>query len=149
MDDSTKAPAERSAADAEPVGIDVDSGPLVLTDEIARRMRSATGLDPESAELPHTIAAPLTAPVQDALIGDPRLAIDLSRTMHTEQRIESARALEVGATYTATATVESVRAAAGGRLIAFVTIVRDEAGEVVQTLRTTLMSAPAEGSGAA
>lgn len=132
------------ASGAELVGLSVAAGDLEITEQMARDMAAATGVDPDSGELPHTIAAPLTAGVQDALIGDPRLAIDLSRTMHTEQKIEVAAPLQVGGTYSATATVDTVRDAAGGRIIAFSTEVRDRAGEIVQTLRTSLLTAQPE-----
>lgn len=124
-----------------PVGISVDSGRLELTPVMVREFAAVTHSDDGGEQVPHTIAAPLTAGVQDTLIGDERLGIDLARTMHTEQRIESSHPLEVGTTYTASATVESIRKAAGGRLITFVTEVRDPGGTTVQTLRTTLLSA--------
>lgn len=133
-----------TAGRSEPVGISVDSGPLELTPVMVREFSAVTHSDDGEEQVPHTIAAPLTAEVQDALIGDERLGIDLARTMHTEQRIEVSHPLEVGTTYTATATVESIRKAAGGRLITFVTEVRDPGGTIVQTLRTTLLSALAE-----
>lgn len=131
------------------VGLAARSEPLELTPVMVREFSDVTHtpLDDAGQAVPHTIAAPLTSPVQQALIDDERLEIDLSRTMHTEQRIEVSQPLEVGATYTATATVEAVRKAAGGRLITIATEVFDSGGEVVQTLRTTLLSALPESDG--
>lgn len=123
------------------VGISVDSGPLELTPVMVREFSAVTRTDDGGEQVPHTIAAPLTSGVQEKLIGDERLGIDLARTMHTEQHIEVSHPLEVGEIYTATATVESIRKAAGGRLITFAIDVRDAGGTTVQTLRTTLLSA--------
>ncbi|HJE90112.1 MAG TPA: MaoC family dehydratase N-terminal domain-containing protein [Dietzia timorensis] len=139
MDDQNNAAGESGL-----VGISFDSGPLELTPVMVREFAAVTHSDDGGEQVPHTIAAPLTSGVQEKLIGDERLGIDLARTMHTEQRIEVSHPLEVGTTYTATATVESIRKAAGGRLITFVTDVRDPGGSTVQTLRTTLLSALAE-----
>lgn len=125
------------------VGLAAHSEPLELTPVMVREFSAVTHTptDDAGAPVPHTIAAPLTSSVQQALIDDDRLGIDLARTMHTEQRIEVTRPLEVGATYTATATVEAIRKAAGGRLITIVSEVLGSDGAVVQTLRTTLLSA--------
>ena len=139
MDDQNNAAGESGL-----VGISFDSGPLELTPVMVREFAAVTHSDDGGEQVPHTIAAPLTSGVQEKLIGDERLGVDLARTMHTEQRIEVSHPLEVGTTYTATATVESIRKAAGGRLITFVTDVRDPGGSTVQTLRTTLLSALAE-----
>ena len=139
MDDQNNAAGESGL-----VGISFDSGPLELTPVMVREFAAVTHSDDGGEQVPHTIAAPLTSGVQEKLIGDERLGIDLARTMHTEQRIEVSHPLEVGTTYTATATVESIRKAAGGRLITFFTDVRDPGGSTVQTLRTTLLSALAE-----
>lgn len=143
---------EKNPDHAQLVGLTYESGPLELTPVMVRELAAVTGMDDAGGQVPHTVAAPLTAKVQDALIGDERLGIDLARTMHTEQRIEVAHPLEAGTTYTATATVETVRKAAGGRLITFAIDVRDAGGTRIQTLRTTLLSAlpeseDAEGEG--
>lgn len=116
--------------------------PVTVTDGIAADFAAAVGAAaPDGgAGLPVTLAAALTAPVQRAVMTHPTLRIDLARTLHTAQASRHHRPIVVGDRLTAVATVTSVRAARGGRMISFDTVLTDADGLPVQTLTTTLLT---------
>lgn len=116
--------------------------PVTVTDAVVERFAAAVSAPP--GQVPVTLAAALTAPVQRAVMEHPALRIDLSRTLHTVQSSEHHRPIRVGDVLTATATVTGVRSARGGRMIGFDTVLRDEAGEAVQTLSSGLLTAEVE-----
>ena len=81
-------------------------------------------------------------------LDDDRLAVDLARTMHTEQSVTVHAPLAADTDYQAEARIESVRSTAAGRMIAFRTTLRGPDDAVVQELTTTLLTAaPAEQEG--
>lgn len=125
---------------AEPVV--VVGEPVEVTDEVVSRFADAVGTP--AGQVPPTLAAALTAPVQRAVMDHPTLRIDLSRTLHTAQSSQHHRPIRVGDVLTATATVTGVRSARGGRMIGFDTVLRDAAGETVQTLTSGLLTAEVE-----
>ncbi len=131
--------AENLDAPARAETIVVNGGPVIVTPELVARFADAVGAP--SGEVPATLAAALTSDVQQSVMAHPDLRIDLSRTLHTAQSAALHRPIVVGDILTATATVTGVRSARGGRMIGFDTILRDEAGEVVQTLSTSLLTA--------
>ena len=112
--------------------------PVTVTDEVVARFADAVSAP--TGQIPVTLAAALTAPVQRAVMEHPALHIDLSRTLHTAQSSEHHRPIRVGDVLTATATVTGVRSARGGRMIGFDTVLRDAAGEPVQTLTSALLT---------
>jgi acyl dehydratase len=75
----------------------------------------------------------------DHVVSDPRLGIDLSRVLHAEQEYRWSRAVVVGETLTASATIEGVRDRGGMRFLNLRTEVVDEAGELVASGRSTLI----------
>ena len=112
--------------------------PVTVTDEVVAHFADAVSAP--TGQIPVTLAAALTAPVQRAVMEHPALRIDLSRTLHTAQSSEHHRPIRVGDVLTATATVTGVRSARGGRMIGFDTVLRDAAGEPVQTLTSALLT---------
>ena len=123
-------------------GTEVTGEPVEVTADLVERFAGAVGAAP--GEVPVTLAATLTSGVQRAVMALPELGIDLAKTLHTAQASEHARPLRVGDVLTATATVTGVRPTRGGRTIAFDTVLRDAAGETVQTRHTTLLTAGVE-----
>lgn len=139
-------------APEECVGLSYAAGPLRLSAAEIAEFAVATGAAPERfdgvPQVPHTVAASLTAPVQQQLLDDDRLAVDLARTMHTEQSVTVHAPLAADTDYQAEARIESVRSTAAGRMIAFRTTLRGPDDAVVQELTTTLLTAaPAEQEG--
>ena len=120
----------------------VVADPVTVTDAVVTRFAEAVGAP--AGQVPATLAAALTAPVQRAVMEHPALRIDLARTLHTAQSSEHHRPIRVGDVLTATATVTGVRSARGGRMIGFDTVLRDADGEPVQTLTSALLTAEVE-----
>lgn len=120
----------------------VTGDPVTVTGEVVARFAEAVGAP--DGQIPVTLAAALTAPVQRAVMEHPALRIDLSRTLHTAQSSEHHRPIRVGDVLTATATVTGVRSARGGRMIGFDTVLRDAGGQSVQTLSSGLLTAEVE-----
>ena len=121
----------------------VVADPVTVTTEVVARFAEAVGAP--AGQIPATLAAALTAPVQRAVMEHPALRIDLSRTLHTAQSSEHHRPIRVGDVLTATATVTGVRSARGGRMIGFDTVLRDADGRAVQSLSSALLTAEVEG----
>ncbi|KAA0919033.1 MaoC family dehydratase [Dietzia sp. ANT_WB102] len=131
----TSAPVSTDNAD----DLVVVGDPVTVTDEVVARFAEAVGAP--AGQVPVTLAASLTAPVQRAVMEHSALRIDLARTLHTAQSSEHHRPIRVGDVLTATATVTGVRSARGGRMIGFDTVLRDAAGDPVQTLSSALLTA--------
>jgi acyl dehydratase len=90
--------------------------------------------------VPPTFAtAPEIAAGLANVIADPELELDLSSVLHGEQEYEWTRALRVGETVSAEATIESVRGRGSMRFLTLSTLLRDEAGETVVVGRSTLI----------
>jgi MaoC dehydratase-like protein len=75
----------------------------------------------------------------DNVISDPRLGIDLTRVLHSEQEYRWSRPVVVGETLIGSATIESLRDKGGMRFLTLRTEVRDELGEIVASGRCTLL----------
>lgn len=120
----------------------VTGDPVTVTTDVVARFAEAIGAP--AGQVPATLAAALTAPVQRAVMEHPALRIDLSRTLHTAQSSEHHRPIAVGDVLTATATVTGVRSARGGRMIGFDTVLRDATGAAVQSLSSALLTAEVE-----
>jgi hypothetical protein len=88
---------------------------------------------------PTIVTVPEIAAGLDHVVSDPRLGIDLSRVLHGEQEYRWSRPVVAGETLTASATIESVRHKGGMRFVVLSTDVRDEAGELVASGRSTLI----------
>lgn len=128
--------------DADLVRVSVES--LHLRAEDIARFAAATGVSATEPQVPHTLAAKLTEPVQEALLRDSRLGITLARTIHTEQQITVHAPLRAGETYRAEAAITVVRNTPAGRILGFSTTVWDRTHRCVQQLHTTLLTSPAE-----
>ena len=140
--DSTDSTDSTGGADATDELVVVTGDPVTVTDEVVARF--ARAVDAPDGQVPVTLAAALTAPVQRAVMEHPALRIDLARTLHTAQSSEHHRPIRVGDVLTATATVTGVRSARGGRMIGFDTVLRDADGRPVQTLSSGLLTAEVE-----
>lgn len=140
MDSTTAGPPTEPKPDVEQVVVTGD--PVTVTAGLAADFAAAVGAaDPATGSgVPVTLAAALTAPVQQAVMTHPALRIDLARTLHTAQSSRHHRPIVVGDRLTAIATVTSVRPARGGRMISFDTVLTDAGGAAVQTLSTTLLT---------
>jgi hypothetical protein len=88
---------------------------------------------------PTIVTAPEIEAGLDHVVSDPRLGIELSRVLHGEQEYRWSRAVVVGETLTASATIEGVRERGGMRFLTLRTEVVDEAGELVASGRSTLI----------
>ena len=88
---------------------------------------------------PTIVTVPEIAAGLDHVVSDPRLGIELSRVLHGEQEYRWSRPVVVGETLTASATIESVRDKGGMRFVVLGTEVRDEAGALVASGRSTLI----------
>jgi N-terminal half of MaoC dehydratase len=88
---------------------------------------------------PTIVTVPEIAAGLDHVVSDPRLGIDLSRVLHAEQEYRWSRPVVAGETLTASATIESVRDKGGRRFVVLGTEVRDEAGDLVASGRSTLI----------
>lgn len=73
------------------------------------------------------------------VVSDPELGIDLSRVLHGEQAYEWTRPLTLGETLTAEAVIESFRRKGAMGFLTLRTELRDEAGELVASGRSTLI----------
>jgi hypothetical protein len=73
------------------------------------------------------------------VVSDPELGVDLSRVLHGEQAYEWARPLAVGETLTAEAVIENVRRKGAMGFLTIRTELRDEAGQLVASGRSTLI----------
>jgi acyl dehydratase len=91
------------------------------------------------------LVAPPTFPIVvqqrtwDQLIGDPEAGIDLSRTLHGEQRFRASRPIVAGDELVATLTVASVRAIGGNAMVTAETVITDADGSHVVTATSVLM----------
>ena len=114
-----------------PVRFEVDGSRVrAFADAVGQR---GAGVPPTIVTVPE-IAAGL-----DHVVSDPRLGIELSRVLHGEQEYRWSRPVVVGETLTASATIESVRDKGGMRFVVLGTEVRDEAGALVASGRSTLI----------
>lgn len=89
---------------------------------------------------PVTFGIVVTLPAGDRVVADPELGLDYSRVVHGEQRFESSRPVYAGDSLHATATVESIRAAAGNDMITCRTDVADDTGAHVFSAWTMLVA---------
>ena len=98
------------------------------------------------------VVAPLTFAIivafrgLDAIVTDPALGLDYSRVVHGEQRFRYTRPVRAGDRLTATATIESVKSAAGNDVLGVRCELATEAGESVGTAWSTLVSRAPEGA---
>jgi hypothetical protein len=73
------------------------------------------------------------------VVSDPELGVDLARVLHGEQEYGWARPFVIGETLTAASTIESIRGKGGMQFLTLRTELRDEAGDVVVSGRSTLI----------
>ena len=88
---------------------------------------------------PPTFAAVLAADAWGALFADPELGLQLSRTIHTDQRFAWRRPLRAGDEVTATLTIDKVRRRGDTAFITVSVTLATTAGETVCTATSTLL----------
>jgi hypothetical protein len=98
--------------------------------------RQAVG-QPEG--VPPTFATVAEFTVFPEVIGDPRLALDLSRVVHGSQEYVYARPFVEGETLNVRARIDSIRERAGAGFLTIVTEMRDTDGTVVCTARSVMV----------
>jgi acyl dehydratase len=114
--------------------------PLVFEIEEQRARAFAAAVAHTGEGVPPTFAtAPEIAAGLANVIADPELSLDLSSLLHGEQEYVWTRALRVGETVSAEATIESIRGRGSMRFLTLRTLLRDEEGETVVVGRSTLI----------
>ncbi|HLA92962.1 MAG TPA: MaoC family dehydratase N-terminal domain-containing protein [Actinomycetota bacterium] len=114
--------------------------PVVFEIKEERARAFAAAVAHKGAGVPPTLAtAPEIAAGLANVIGDPELGLQLSSVLHGEQEYVWTRALLVGETVSAEATIESIRGRASMLFLTLRTLLRDEAGETVVVGRSTLI----------
>lgn len=88
---------------------------------------------------PPTFAAVLAARAWSALFEDAELHLELSRTIHTEQRFTWVRPLCAGDEVTATLTIDKVRFRANTAFLTLSVVLRTRAGDELCTAESTLL----------
>lgn len=88
---------------------------------------------------PPTFAAVLAARAWEGLFGDPDLDLQLSRTIHADQRFAWTRPLRAGDDITATLRIDKLRARANTAFITVSVALNTTAGEPVVTATSTLL----------
>lgn len=73
------------------------------------------------------------------VVTDPELGVDLARVLHGEQEYVWARPIVAGEILTAESTIESIRGKSGMEFLTLGTELRDEAGDLVVSGRSTLI----------
>ena len=89
---------------------------------------------------PPTFAIILSMRAGAQVIGDPALGLDYSKVVHGEQSFTYTRPIQAGDVLQVTASVESIRAAAGNDLITTRGDVTTADGEIVVTAFATLVA---------
>ncbi len=93
----------------------------------------------DEALAPPTFAVVLASAAWDAMFADPALELQLSRTVHTDQRFSWERPLRVGDVVTAALTIEKVRARGATAFLTVAVRLVDAAGAPVCTATSTLL----------
>ncbi|MFP5416982.1 MAG: MaoC family dehydratase N-terminal domain-containing protein [Actinomycetes bacterium] len=88
---------------------------------------------------PPTFAAVLAAAAWGNLFEDPELDMELSRTIHADQRFEWTRQLRAGDEVTATLTVDKVRSRGTTAFVTVTVALATTAGDSVCTATSTLL----------
>jgi acyl dehydratase len=101
------------------------------------RFRAAVGSN--GASVPATFATVAEFSSFPAIVGDPELALDFSRVVHSEQEYAFKRALRVGETLRVRSRIAQARARAGQAFLTIETELVDGDGEVVGTSRATML----------
>jgi len=110
--------------------------------------------DPEAAKAlghsdviaPPTFVFSITFRAAQQVIEDPQLGLDYSRVVHGDQKFAYARPVRAGDRLTVTSHIEGVKSLAGNDILDVRGEVHDEAGELVVTAWTKLVSRAAEGA---
>lgn len=88
---------------------------------------------------PPTFAAVLASDAWGALFADPELDLQLSRTIHTDQRFAWSRPLRAGDDVTAALTIDKVRARGTAAFITVSVLLATAEGEELCTATSTLL----------
>lgn len=98
-------------------------------------------------QAPPTFASVLAAQAWDGLFADPELDLELSRTIHADQRFVWTRPLRDGDEVRATLVIDKVRTRGNAAFITVSVTLETTAGETVVTSTSTLLHTWPEGDG--
>jgi hypothetical protein len=115
-------PPERFEVDAERV--------RAFADAVAYQ---GDGIPPTFVTVPEIVAG------LGNVVRDPDLGVDLARVLHGDQEYRWERAIEIGETLVAQATINSIRAKGETEFLGIRTEIRDGASELVVAARSTLI----------
>lgn len=110
---------------------------LVSADRIAE-FATALGMTP-GPTAPPTFAAVIAAQAWQALFSDPELGLELSRTVHTDQRFEFFRPIRAGDEVVGVLTIDRVRTRGAVDLLTISVEVTDTAGEPICRAVSSMM----------
>ncbi|MEU9344305.1 MaoC family dehydratase N-terminal domain-containing protein [Streptomyces sp. NPDC048278] len=108
--------------------------------------------DPEAAKAfgysdviaPPTFVFSITFRAAGQVVEDPQLGLDYSRVVHGDQKFAYRRPVRAGDRLSVTSTIEAVKSLAGNDIIDIRGDVHDEAGELVVSALTKLVSRAAD-----
>jgi acyl dehydratase len=89
--------------------------------------------------VPPTFLTAVEFAIFPEIVGDPDLALDLSRVVHAEQEYEWHRPLVVGERIVARSRIASVRERGDGGMVSIETDVLDDGGERIARCRATML----------
>lgn len=91
---------------------------------------------------PPTFAVVVAFRALDVIVADPDLGLDYSRVLHGDQRFTYTRPVRAGDRLSATATIDTIRAAAGNDLLTVRSEIATVDGEHVCTATTIFVARP-------
>ena len=110
---------------------------FVVAPERVRAFARAIGQQTEG--VPPTFLTAAEFSVIPTIADDPDLGLDFSKVLHTEQRYDIHRPIQLGETLTIYARIGSIRQRGGSGFLTLITELRDSQGDLVATARSTLL----------
>ena len=108
------------------------------------RVASFRAVFGQTEGVPPTFLTAAEFAVFPQVIGDPKLGLDFRRVLHGSQDYVYERPLVEGETLQVTARIESIRERAGTGFLTIVTELRDGAGVLAATARSTMIERPVD-----
>jgi hypothetical protein len=109
-----------------------------VREEQVRAFARAIGDDGSSVP-PTFVTVPEIRAGLAQVVGDEDLGMDFARVVHGEQEYEWSRPVRIGDVLEVRSTIESIRAKGGHEFLTLRTEMRDEAGALVVTARSSLI----------
>ena len=118
-----------------------EDAPVIVDAEAARAAGYADQLAPP------TFVTAMQIMTSAQIVSDPELGLDYTRVVHGEQAYEWHRPVHVGDSLTAVPRIADISSKGPLEFLVIAAEIRDSAGEMVVTARTTLLSRGTAGSG--